>query len=116
MIDMVISEEIQIHLRQDIHAGIFCITVAKNQNGRINDQQADNHRNGVLMVAEEGKERHDAIAKCDALHNSPDTQMSETQEIALDGMIKPIDKQTDGEKQYRSFDDSAYHLGGGFEL
>ena len=68
------------------------------------------------MVAEEGKERHDAIAKCDALHNSPDTQMSETQEIALDGMIKPIDKQTDGEKQYRSFDDSAYHLGGGFEL
>ena len=68
------------------------------------------------MVAEQGKERHNAVAKGYALHHGPDTQMAETKEITLDGMIEPVDEQTDDEEQHRTLDDAAYHLRGGFEL
>ena len=53
---MIVAEEIQIHLCQNIHAGILGIAIAQDQNDRIYDQQANNHRNSVFMVAEQGEE------------------------------------------------------------
>ena len=44
------------------------------------------------MIAEQGKERHNAIAKGYALHDRPDAQMTETEQVALDGVVEPVDK------------------------
>ena len=116
MIEVVVAKEVQIDLRQDIDAGILSIAVAKDKDGRINHQKADNNRNGVLVVAEQGEQRHDAIANGDALHDGPDAKVSKAQEIALDGMIEPVDKEADDEQQYRTLDDATDDLRGGLEL
>ena len=97
MIDMIISEELQVGLSQDIDVGILSIAVAEDEYRSIYSQQDDYHGNGVLMITEEGKERHYAVAEGDALHDSPDAEMSETEEVALDGVVEPVDKQSDDE-------------------
>ena len=68
------------------------------------------------MVAEEGEERHNAVAEGDALHDSPDTEMSKAKEIAFDGVVEPVDEETNGEQQHRSLDDATDDLRCGFEL
>ena len=79
MIEVVVAKEVQIDLRQDIDAGILSIAVTKDENGGIDDQEANDHRNRIFMVAEQGKERHDAIAECNALHDSPDAEVTKTE-------------------------------------
>ena len=68
------------------------------------------------MVAEEGEERHDAVAEGDALHDSPDAEMAKAEEIAFDGVVEPVDEKADGKQQHRSLDDTTDDLGRGFEL
>jgi hypothetical protein len=68
------------------------------------------------MVTEEGEERHDAITERDTLHDRPDAEMTETEKVALDGVVEPVNKQTDGKKQNGTFDDTAYDLRRRFEL
>ena len=116
MIKMVVAEEVEVDLRQDIDAGILGIAIAKDQDGSINHKEADDDRNGILVVAEQGKERHNAIADSNALHDGPDAQMAKAQEIALDGIIEPVDEKTDDKQEYRTLDNTTNDLGRGFEL
>ena len=116
MIDMIITKEIQIHLGQDIHAGILGIAMTVNQDSCVDDQQDDHDGDGVLMIAEEREERHDAIADSNALHDSPDTEMSEAKQVSFYRMVKPVDKEADDEKQYRALHDTADDLRCRFEL
>ena len=116
MINMVITKEIQIDLGQDIHAGILGIAMTVNQDSCVDDQQADHYGDGVLMIAEEREERHDAIADGDALHDSPDTEMSEAKQVTFYRMVKPVDKEADDEKQHRALHDTTDDLRCRFEL
>ena len=116
MIEMIVAEEVEVDLRQDINAGILSIAIAEDEDGSIYDKEANDHRDGITMVAEEGEDRHDAVAEGDALHDSPDTEMSKAKEIAFDGVVEPVDEETNGEQQHRSLDDTTNDLGRGFEL
>ena len=116
MIDMIISEELQVGLSQDIDVGILSIAVAEDEYRSIYRQQDDYHGDGVLMIAEEGEERHYAVAEGDALHDSPDAEMTETEKVALDGVVEPVDEQSDDEEQHRTLYDTSDNRGGGFEL
>ena len=68
------------------------------------------------MIAEQGEERHDAIADSDALHDRPDAQMTETEQVALDGVVEPVDKQAYRKEQHRALHDAADDLRGRFKL
>lgn len=116
MIEMIVAEEVEVDLRQDIDAGILSIAITQDENGGIYNKEANDHRDGITMVAEEGEERHDAVAEGDALHDSPDTEMSKAEEIAFDGVVEPVDEKADGKQQHRSLDDTTDDLGRGFEL
>ena len=116
MIDMIIAEELQVGLGQDIDVGILSIAVAEDEYRSVYRQQDDNHGDGVLMIAEEGEERHYAIAEGDALHDSPDADMTETEKVALDGVVEPVYEQSDDEEQHRTLNDTSDNGGGGFEL
>ena len=116
MIKMVVAEEIEVDLRQDVDAGILGIAVAKDKNGSIDNKEANDHRDGVLMVTEQGEERHDAVAEGDALHDGPDAEMTKAKEITLDGVVKPVDEEADSKEQHRTLDNATNDLGGGFEL
>ena len=116
MIEMVVAEEIEVDLRQDVDAGILGIAIAKDEDGGIDNKEADDHRDGVFMVAEQGEERHDAVAESNALHDGPDTEVTKAQEITLDGVIEPVDEKADGKQQHRALDDATDDFGGRFEL
>ena len=95
MIKMVVAKEVEVDLRQDVDAGILGIAIAKDKDGCIDNKEADDHRDGILMVTEQGEQRHDAVAEGDALEDGPDAEMTETEQVALDGMVEPVDKQAD---------------------
>ena len=116
MIEMVVAEEVEVDLRQNIDTGILGIAIAEDEDGGIDDQETDDHRDGVLVVAEQGEERHDAVAEGDALHDGPDAEMAEAEEIAFDGVVEPVDEKADGKQQHRTLDDTTDDLGRGFEL
>ena len=116
MIEMVVTKEVQIDLRQNVDARILGIAVAQNEDSGIDDQKADDYGNSILMVTEQGEERHDAVAEGDALHDSPDAEVTKTEEIALDGVVEPVDEKTNGEQEYRTLDDATDDLRRGFEL
>ena len=116
MIEMIVAEEVEVDLRQDIDAGILSIAITQDENGGIYNKEANDHRDGITMVAEEGEERHDAVAEGDALHDSPDAKMTKAKEIAFDGVVEPVDEKADGKQQHRSLDDATDDLGRGFEL
>ena len=116
MIEMVVAEEIEVDLRQDIDAGILGIAVAKDEDGGIDNKEADDHRDGVFMVTEQGEERHDAVAESDALHDSPDAEVAKAEEITFDGVVEPVDEKANGKQQHRALDDATDDFGGGFEL
>ena len=116
MIKMVVAEEIEVDLRQNVDAGILGIAIAKDEDGGIDNKEADDHRDGVLMVAEQGEERHDAVAESDALHDGPDTEVTKAQEITLDGIVEPVDEKADSKQQHCALDDATDDFGGGFEL
>ena len=116
MIEMIVAEEMEVDLRQHIHAGILGIAVAKNENGGIDHEQNDDHRDSVTMMAEQGKERHDAVAEGDALHDRKDAKVTKTEEVAFDGVVEPVDEEADGEEQHRALDDATDDLGRGLEL
>ena len=113
---MVVTKEVQIDLRQNVDARILGIAVAQNEDSGIDDQKADDYGNSILMVTEQGEERHDAVAEGDALHDSPDAEVTKTEEIALDGVVEPVDEKTNGEQEYRTLDDATDDLRRGFEL
>ena len=54
------------------------------------------------MVAVEGKHRHEEIAQGYTLQHCPDAQVAETERVAPDGIVEPVDKESDGEEQHRS--------------
>ena len=116
MVEVVVAEEVQVDLRQHVHAGILDIAVAEDEDGGIDCQQTDDYGHGISMVAEEGEERHDAITERDALHDRPDAEMAETEEVALDGVVEPVDEESDDKEQYGALDDAADDLRRGFEL
>ena len=116
MIDMIIAEELQVGLGQDIDVGILSIAVAEDEYRSVYRQQDDYHGDGVLMIAEEGEERHYAVAEGDALHDSPDAEMTETEKVALDGMVEPVDKEADGKQERRTLNDTTNDLWRGFEI
>ena len=116
VIDMIVAKEIQIGLCQHVDAGILSIAVTQHEDSSIDDQKTDDDGDGVLVVAEQGEERNDAVAEGNALHDGPDAQMTETQEVALDGMIEPVDEKADDEEQHRALDDTTDDLRGGLEL
>ena len=95
MVDMIVAKQVQIHLCQHIHISILGIAVTQNQDSGIDSQQTSNHRQGIFVVTEQCKQRYNTIAQGYALHNSKNAQMFETQQIALDGMVEPVDKQAD---------------------
>ena len=68
------------------------------------------------MVTEQGEKRHDAVAEGDALHNCPDAEVTKTEEIALDGIIEPVDEKTDDKQKHRALDNTTNDLWRGFEL
>lgn len=98
MIEMIVAEEVEVDLRQDIDAGILSIAITQDENGGIYYKEADDHRDGVLVVAEEGEERHNAVAEGDALHDSPDAKMTKAKEIAFDGVVEPVDEKADNKQ------------------
>ena len=116
MVDMIVTKEIKIYLRQNVYAGIFGITIAQHQYGCINNQQTNDGMECVLMVTEQGKERHNAVAQGNALHNSPDAKMTKAKQIALDGMIEPVDKQSDSKQQDCALNYSTDYLRCGLEF
>ena len=116
MIEVVVAEEVQVDLRQDIDTRILGIAVAQNEDRGIDHEEANDNGDGVLMIAEEGEERHDAVTEGNALHDSKDAQMSEAQEIALDGVVEPVDKQAYRKQQYGSFDNTSDNGSCGFEF
>ena len=116
MIEMIVAEEVEIDLRQDIDTGILSIAITQDEDGGIYNKEANDHRDGITMVAEKGEERHNAVTEGDALHDSPDTEMSKAEEIAFDGVVEPVDEKADGKQQHRSLDDTTDDLGRGFEL
>ena len=116
MIEMIVAKKIHIDLRQDIDAGILGIAIAKDEDGGIDDQKTDDHRDGILMVAEQGEERHNAVAEGYALHDGPDAEVTKAEEITLDGIVEPVDEEADGKQQDRALDDTTDDLRGGFEL
>ena len=113
---MIVAKEVEIDLRQNIDTGILSIAITQDENGGIYNKEANDHRDGITMVAEEGEERHDAVAEGDALHDSPDAEVAKAEEIALDGVVEPVDEKADGKQQHRSLDDTTDDLGRGFEL
>ena len=116
MIDMIVTKQIQIHLCQHIHVSILGIAVTQNQDGGIDGQQDTNHRQGVLVITEQRKQRHDTIAQSYTLHHRPDAQMTEAQQVALDGMVEPVDKQADSKQQHRTLNNATDDLWGWLEL
>ena len=116
MVKMVVAEEIEVDLRQNIDTGILGIAIAEEEDGGIDDQETDDHRDGVLVVAEQGEERYDTVAESDTLHDSPDTEVAKAQKITLDGVVEPIDEKADGKQQHRALDDATDDFGGGCEL
>ena len=116
VIEMIVAEEVEVDLRQDINAGILSIAIAEDEDGSIYYKETDDHRDGITMVAEEGEERHNAVAEGDTLHDSPDAEMAKAEEIAFDGVVEPVDEKADGKQQHRSLDDTTDDLGRGFEL
>ncbi len=110
MVKMVVAEQFEVGLCQDVHTGIFDVTIAQNEDKGIDYQQPDNGWNDVFMITKQGKERHNAVAKGNALKDRPDAKMPETQEITLDSMVEPVDKETDGEKEHRPFHDTTNDL------
>ena len=68
------------------------------------------------MIAEQGEERHNAVAKGDALQDSPDSKVAKTQVIAFDGMVEPVDKEADGKQERRTLNDTTNDLWRGFEI
>ena len=116
MIKMVVAKEVEVDLRQDVDAGILGIAIAKDKDGCIDNKEADDHRDGILMVTEQGEQRHDAVAEGDALHDSPNAEMTKAKEITLDGVVKPVDEEADSKEQHRTLDNATNDLGGGFEL
>ena len=116
MIEVVVAEEVQVDLCQNIDAGILSIAIAEDKDGGIDDQKADDDRDSVLVIAKQGEERYDAVAESDALHDSPDAQMTEAQEITLNGVVEPVDEETYHEEKYRTLDDATDDLRRGFEL
>ena len=113
---MIVAEEVEVDLRQDVDAGILGIAIAKDKDGCIDNKEADDHRDGILMVTEQGEQRHDAVAEGDALHDSPDTEMSKAEEIAFDGVVEPVDEEANDEKEHRALDNATDDLGARFEL
>ena len=115
MIDMLIAEHLQVGLRQNIDVGIVGIAVAQDKDQRVDDQQEGGDREDMTMIPEKGEQRYDAIAKGYTLHNGPDTQMTETQKIAFNSMIEPVDEKTDGKKQHRTFHNTSYYRSRGLK-
>jgi hypothetical protein len=68
------------------------------------------------VIAEKRKQRHYTITQRDTLHYGPDAQMTEAQQIALDSVIEPVDKQSDGKEQHRALHYSANYLWCGLKL
>ena len=68
------------------------------------------------MITEDGEQRHGTIAEGDTLEDGPDAEMGETEQVALDGVVEPVDKESDGEEQYRALHDAADDLRCGLEL
>ena len=116
MIKMVVAEEIEVDLRQNVDAGILGIAIAKDEDGGIDNKETDDHRDGVLMVAEQGEERHNTVTESNALHDGPYTEVAKAQEITHDGVVEPIDEKADDKQQHRALDDTTDDFGGGFEL
>ena len=116
MIDMVVAQQVHVELRQDICLGILHIATAEDEEGRIDHQQYDDGGDGVAMVAEDGEHRDEEVAEGDALHDGHDAQVAKTQEVALDGVVEPVDEQADDKEQHRTLDDAAEDGGRRLEL
>ena len=116
MIEVIVAKEVEIDLCQYVDAGILNIAIAEDEDGSIYNKETDNHRAGVTVVAEQGEERHDAIAEGDTLHDGPNAQMTKAEQVAFDGVVEPVDEESDNEKQYRALHDATDDLGRGLEL
>ena len=68
------------------------------------------------MVTEQGEQRHDAVAEGDALHDSPNAEMTKAKEITLNGVVEPVDEEANDEKEHRALDNATDDLGARFEL
>ena len=54
------------------------------------------------MVAAQGKQRHEEIAQGNALQHGPQPQVAEAEQVALDGVVEPVEEQADGKEQHRA--------------
>ena len=68
------------------------------------------------MVAEEGEERHNAVAEGNTLKDGPDAEMTKTEQVSLYSVIEPIDEKSDGEEQHRTLDNATDDLRCGHEF
>ena len=68
------------------------------------------------MVGIDGEERGSQIAQGDALQDRPDAQVSEAEHVAADGMVEPVDGESNEEQEHGALEDLPQHVRRGLKL
>ena len=115
VVEMFGAEQADIDPCQDV-GRVLRIAIACQEDDAIDHQENDDGRQHPFMVDHQGKHGDDAIAERDALQHRPDAQVVEAQHVATDGMVQPVDAQTDEKQEHRALDHLSHHRRRGLEL